>query len=269
LQHRRANDNEKIDHDDNGRVNFRAIDIAQSSGLEKADQTFVKEAHPNVMKHKSHLSHKASALLIVFSLLQVYAVLALAGPSLSTDAGVPPLPIPPQAITGRLTTRGNQPILVNGNSVHTGATILTGSTIETGDQVGATINFGSLGSIDIAPNTKVQVEFSDGQLKVTILQGCAIVRNNKGTSAQVYTLQGLATSNDPNQKQAAVLDVCLPAGAPSPIINQGAAANAGAGAAVAGAGGLSKVVLFSILGGVGEGTALAFAFRGRNPSPIR
>src|SRR5205807_8084660 len=54
---------------------------------------------------------------------------------------------PPQrVITARLTTKNNQPITVNGNSVGTGGTILTGATIETPDQVSATIDLGDAGT---------------------------------------------------------------------------------------------------------------------------
>jgi hypothetical protein len=218
------------------------------------------------MQPRGSSSHKAIALLIVFSFMQFYVVFALAGPSLTSETTML-LPAAPQAITARLTTRGNQAVSVNGNNVSSGATILSGATIETPDGVGATINLGPLGSIDIAPNSKVMVEFSNGHVKVTIIQGCAIVRNKRGTFAEIYTEKGLATSNDANQKQAAVLDVCFPSGAPGPIVNQGAAANAGAGAASAG-GGLSPVALGAII--IGGGTAIAVPValtRGSNPSP--
>ena len=215
-------------------------------------------------------SHKTIALLVAFSLMQFYVVFALAAPGLMNEtSGL--LPVAPQAIKGRLATRGNQPVSVNGNNQTSGATILSGSTIETGDGVGATINLGSLGSIDIAPNSKVTVEFSNGQIKVMILQGCAIVRNKQGTSAQIYTEKGLATSNDSTQKQASVLDVCFPSGAPAAIVNQGAAANAGSGAGAGAAGtggGLSPGELTAILLGGGAAIAVPVALhRGRNPSP--
>jgi hypothetical protein len=218
--------------------------------------SFAKET--STMKPRGSSSHKAIALLIVFSFMQFCVVCALAAPTL------------PQAITARLTTRGNQSVSVNGNSASSGATILSGATIETGDGVGATINLGPLGTVEIAPNSKVLVEFSDGKVKVTIIQGCAIVRNKRGTFAELYTEKGLATSNDASQKQAAVLDVCYPSGAPSPIVNQGAAANAGAGAGVPiGGGGLSNTALTGIILGSAAaiGIPVALLDRGSNPSP--
>ena len=221
------------------------------------------------MKPEGSSSHKAIALLIVFSFMQFYVVFALAGPNL-TDETNTLLPVAPQAIRARLTTRGNQPVSVNGNNVTSGATILSGSTIETGDGVGATINLGPLGSIDIAPNSKVTVEFSDGQIKVTILQGCAIVKNKKGASAQIFVGDKSVTSNGSGQKQAGVLDVCFPAGAPAPIVNQGAAVGAGAGSVASGVGpSFGKILLFGlpIIGSAAAFAVIVPCRRGRNPSP--
>lgn len=173
------------------------------------------------MTFKLSSYRKATVLVIVVSFLQFYLPAAFA----ETNA------VSPQATLGRLRTRSNEAILANGISVKTGATIMSGATVETGDMVSATIDLGPLGAIDLAPNSKVLVEFRAGEIKITILQGCAIVRTKAGTYGQIYTEKGLATSNDPVQRPAAVLDVCYPSGAPAPIVNQGAAANAGAGAA--------------------------------------
>src|SRR3954462_9646629 len=142
---------------------------------------------------------KFAALFLIICLLQFHAAIAFAaGTTSRSDEAA----MPPQDVTGRLTTRGNQPIQVNGNSVTSGATIPSGATISTGDGVGATINLGPLGSIDLAPNTQVTIEYSDGQIKVTVTQGCLIVRNKKGTYAEIDTAQGKVAANDPNTKEA-------------------------------------------------------------------
>ena len=82
------------------------------------------------MKSGSSSALKFTAILLTFSLLQLYTVMA-------TGA------LLPQTL-GRLTTRGNQPVQVNGNRVTSGATVMTGATISTGDGVGASINLGPL-----------------------------------------------------------------------------------------------------------------------------
>src|SRR5712692_8029312 len=116
----------------------------------------------------------ATTLLVVLAVAQVYVGVTFAelnsGPGVSDEA--------PQQLMGILTTSDNKPITVNGASAISGATIPTGATIETPDRVGATIRLGPLGSICIAPNTKLTLEFDQqGKLvKVTLTQGCVILR---------------------------------------------------------------------------------------------
>ena len=90
-----------------------------------------------------------AALLLLFSIAQIGLQVGLAEPTVTTA-----IPITPQAV-GRLTTRNNQPIQVNGLSATTGASILSGATIETGADQSATVNLGPLGTVDIALNTKL------------------------------------------------------------------------------------------------------------------
>ena len=214
---------------------------------------------------------KALAVILAFSFAQVYIQTSLAEPG--TNGG--PVPIPQQFVA-RLATRGNQPITVNGATAASGATILTGATIETPDQVGATIDFGALGTLDIAPNTKLMIEFDQNGAKIKLISGCAILRTRKNHDGEIDTDQGVAAKND--KKKGGVADVCFPPGATSPTVNAGAAANAGAGAgggaaagAAAGGGagglfGLGGPATVAIIGG-GAATAAILGTRGTNPSP--
>ncbi len=229
------------------------------------------------MTLKQRKALKAVALILAFAVAQVGVGAIFAAPNAGTRGAAMPAP---QAITARLTTRGNQPVLVNGNNVSSGATILTGSTIETGDQVGATINLGPLGSLDLAPNTRVQLSYDEqGNVKVTLLQGCAILHSTKKSNGTVETSQGTAGEN--KKGTGGVLDVCFPQGATNPVVNQGAAANAGAGvgggpvappAAGGGGGGLFGLGTAADVAIIGGGLAAAIGIpvalhRGRNPSP--
>ena len=213
------------------------------------------------MTRRGRKALKALAFLLVFSVLHLYA-------------GAPPTALAQQqrAASGKLTTRGNLPITVNGISASSGATILPGAAVETGDGIGATIGLGPLGTVELAPNTKIQLTFNrGGTVEATVTEGCLILRVKDGTYGVINTAGGGAASNDAAQRQAATLDVCLPKGAPAAIINQGAAANAGAGAAGAtiGAEGLSGAGLGSLVaGGLGLGVlALVIANRGDDVSP--
>src|ERR1051326_3216140 len=116
------------------------------------------------MTEKRRNRSRAIAALLLFSIMQV----GLAEPTGKTNAA----PVP-QQIVARLTTRNNQAITVNGLSASTGASILTGATIETGADQSATVNLGPLGSLDIAPNTKLVLTYDDqGNVKALLIYGC-------------------------------------------------------------------------------------------------
>lgn len=92
--------------------------------------------------------------------------------------------------TGRLVTRGNQPVLVNGYGSYSGTTILTGATIQTPTGVRATIQLADLGSIDLAPNTTAVVDFSKANVKGTLKRGCAVLITNPEVTGVLVTPDG-------------------------------------------------------------------------------
>jgi len=222
------------------------------------------------MNLKHHRASKVVATLVLFAMAQVAIQIGFAAPSTSVT---PVVPIPQQFIA-RLTTRNNQPITVNGAGATTGASILTGATIETGADQSATVNLGSLGTLDIAPNTKLVLTYDDnGNVKAVIIFGCAILTAKKKTKGEVATEQGSAGKTDP--ATGGILDICFPPGAANPVVGQGAAAAAGAGAGAAvGAGaaggggglfGLGTAATVAIFAGVGA-AALTPLFFQDNPS---
>ena len=211
------------------------------------------------MDLKRRNGSRAIAALLLFSITQI---------GLATKATAIP-----QQFVARLTTRNNQPITVNGLGATTGASIVTGATIETGADQSATVNLGPLGSLDIAPNTKVVLTYDDqGNVKATIIYGCVILTAKKKTTGEVATEQGSVGKTDP--ATGGVLDVCFPQGATAPTVGQGAAAAAGAGVgsstapAAAGGGGLfglGKAATIAILAGAGAVALTPLAFQD-NPS---
>jgi hypothetical protein len=189
---------------------------------------------------------RALALFVGFSFAQVYV-----------QAGPPnPVPVPgaPQrAITARLTTKNNAPITVNGNNVGTGGTILTGATIETPDQVGATIDLGDAGVVELQPNSKVQLDFDEnGNVRVKVIRGCAVTKKKTNVlpgEMEMYT----DTASEKTDKKRRHMGFCLlPNGGLSPF-----------------SAGLSGLEVGGIAAGIGGGaTALGVALtRGGNPSP--
>lgn len=215
------------------------------------------------MNQRRRNGSRAIAALLLFSITQIGLQLGLATKATAV----------PQQFVARLTTRNNQPITVNGLSANTGASILTGATIETGADQSATVNLGSLGSLDIAPNTKLVLTYDDqGNVKALIIYGCAILTAKKKTKGEIATEQGSAGKTDP--AAGGVLDVCFPQGATAPTVNQGAAAAAGAGAGAssapgaAGGGGLfglGKAATIAIFAGIGAVALTPLAFQD-NPS---
>lgn len=214
------------------------------------------------MTSKEMIGRKSLAILLTSALMLISAQAAWAAPIVQQN--------------GKLVTTGNQAISVNGNSMNGGGTILSGATLETPPGVGATINLGPLGSVDLAPGTKAILEFSsDGTIRLKIIQGCAIVNSKKGTEGIIQTEQGAEiTKND--KAQGGVLDVCVPPGGGPAVVNQGAAANAGAGAggggvgggtAGAGSEGLNKALLAVILGGGVAAPVIAFLIANDNDNP--
>lgn len=139
---------------------------------------------------------------------------------------------PPQQFIARLTTTGNRAISVNGASAASGASLLTGATIETPAGVGATIDLGELGVLDIAPNSELTLEFDpsgNGNVKVKLRRGCVVLKTKKNVIGQIDSPEGPAATTDPNTSRRKI-DVCFLLGSSQPTVNQGAAAAAGAGA---------------------------------------
>ncbi len=198
------------------------------------------------------------ALFLILAITQVYVAVSFAGPSSGDSKASAAFPQGPAEI---LTTRGNKPITVNGATAISGATILSGAIIETPDKVGATVNLGSLGTLDIAPNTKLKLEFDQNSVKVTLIQGCIILKMKKGTTSEVFTEKGIAGKTD---ESGGTLNFCYTNG----MLVGFRCANCG-GAAAGVAGGLSTGAIAGIIIAATAGTITAVALtRGRNPSPF-
>ncbi len=181
------------------------------------------------------------------------------------------IPITPQTV-GRLTTRNNQPIQVNGLSAANGASILSGATLETGADQGATVNLGPLGTVDISPNTKVTLTFDEqGNFKALVTAGCVVVRARANATGEIATEQ--ASLGKTNPATGGTLEMCNQPGA-APVVGPGVAANAGAGAgapagaAAAGGGGIFGVGVPATVAIIGAGTAAGITpfFFQDNPS---
>jgi hypothetical protein len=230
------------------------------------------------IRHRKALS--AVAAFLVLSFAQLIVPLGYA----AEPSGTSVLPFPQtRLLVARLERVRGSAITVNGSGVTNGATITTGSVFETGPDSAGTINLGSLGTLDVAPNTRLELTYDDqGNVKVRVFTGCVILRTKKG-NGEVTNEAGTPAGQN---KKSGVLDVCFPPGA-NPIVNQGAAAAAGAGApaaagAAAAAGGtggglfgLGVPATVAILAGFGAAIIVPIAVAANNdsvqvnPSPSR
>ena len=205
------------------------------------------------MSLRQRKGFKAIAVFLAFAFAQVYVQTSFAGPGVSRVS----VPVP-QRFVARLTIRGGPSATVNGASAISGATVLTGATIETPDQVSATLDLGALGTIDLEPNTSVQLDFSDdGNVRLKVLRGCAVVKKKGPGEAEVYTAEGASEKTNSKRKG---MGFCYLDGKLNPF----GAAVGGGGAG----GGLSTAAKVAIFGGIGGGVlAIILGTRGRNPSP--
>jgi hypothetical protein len=112
--------------------------------------------------------------------------------------------VPPQQFIARLTTTGNQPITINGASAASGANLLTGAIIETPAGVGATINLGTLGELEIEPGSELTLEFdhTGNVVKVNLRRGCTRLRTNDNVNGQIDTPDGKSTKSDSRRRAA-------------------------------------------------------------------
>lgn len=147
------------------------------------------------------------ALLLIFCTSQIYVSAGFAAPDVATGVGESQL-LPAQDAVGILTTIGNKPISVNGAASITGTSILSGASIETPEGVGASVNLGKLGSLEIEPNAKLTLNFRFDNIKVILLQGCVTLYANKGITGEIETSKDAVSKTDPTKD--GVLRVCHP-----------------------------------------------------------
>ena len=201
------------------------------------------------MTKQRRSTSRAIAVFLAFALVQVCIQLSFAAPV-------------PQQFIARLTTTGNQPITVNGASAASGASLLTGATIETPAAVSATIDLGALGTVELQPNSSIQLDFDDsGNIRVKVLRGCVVIKKNGPGEAEAYTAEGSSEKTSSNRKG---MGFCYLNGGLNPIQT---AATVGGGAGGEGIGTAALVAI--IAGGSALAAGLIWAFHGGggNPSP--
>lgn len=156
---------------------------------------------------------RAVALFTVFCISNIYVFGGTSAPAPGNEANTNPQP---QA-GGTLKTTNNQPIIINGNSVRPGTTVLSGSTLETPDGISATLQLTSA-LIEISPNTGVLVEWAaDGTVKATLSRGCITMTTGptfeglivKADGSQIHVGKGQTVDTCPTKPPVAASSTAL------------------------------------------------------------
>ena len=204
------------------------------------------------MDQKRRNGFRAIAALLLFSITQVGLQVGFASRFDMTKTTL----LVPQ-IVGRLTTKNNQPITVNGLSAATGASILTGATIETANDQSANVDLGPIGSLEIDPNTRVILTYDEQRnVKAHVLSGCVTLRTRTGATGELMSDQGFTGKTNPAAD--ASLNNC--ASSPKPGLPPPATDGEG------GLFGLGRAATIAIFAAAGAAAATPLFFDD-NPSP--
>ena len=107
-------------------------------------------------------------------------------------------------LMGKLKTAKNKPVLVNSNKAGSGTTIISGARIQCPDKIGATVDLGALGRLDIAANSDLTLVFAAGEVKVQLRAGYVVLTTNKGIAGIVNTSEGTVFGTDPSKVSSVI-----------------------------------------------------------------
>ena len=187
---------------------------------------------------KSSKAIKIVAWLMVISLSQVFVSGKTNKKDVKDEAAVPASAEMP---FGRLVADG--PVTINGVKARTGDTVFPGAQIQTVAGIGATIQIGKLGQIDISPDTKLLLNYDRSSILTEINTGCAVLAANDGVRGVLTMPGGITKKNDVMKS--------LPLSACSDITAAGAKSvkvgSVAAGAVTLGGGGVSLAEFGSMM----------------------
>lgn len=168
--------------------------------------------------HPRHHAWRPLAIILAAAAAQLFMQLTFA------ETSPKPLPLPPP-IMGRLTVKGNSPVLLNGNQATTGDTVTSAAIIETPKDTEAIADLGTLGTVELQTGTKVRIDYQcppdklgqpDPQscrVKITLFTGCVISNYKQGSHHEIenehHETKALSDS-DKEKSGGGVLRICTP-----------------------------------------------------------
>ena len=134
---------------------------------------------------------RAVAALLIITLFQVYVLADATRPNVKASATTGARTTA-DMIFGKLSLPGSRVMLVNGNSASSGTTILSGSQLQTPAETEATVQLGSAGHLDIAPDSILTVTFDKASIDVRVTKGSVVLSSNAGVTGTVTNVDGKA-----------------------------------------------------------------------------
>jgi hypothetical protein len=155
-------------------------------------------------------------------------------------------------LTGKLRTSNNKRVLVNSNKAGSGTTIISGARIQCPEKVGATIELGSLGRLDIAANSDLTLVFVTDEVTVQLRSGYVVLTTNKGITGMVTTSEGVVFETDPSKVSSVIAKM---KGTPGPETGApiGAAGGGSGSGVTAGIGAAAAAVVGGVAAGQSSG----------------
>ncbi len=175
--------------------------------------------------------------------------------------------VTPSRIVGKLKTRENKPVKVNGNKTSSGTSILSGAQIQTPEGIGATVELGPLGRLDMTPKADLTLTFSETGIDVELRSGCAVLTTKVGVKGSLIASDGKLLQTDPSKLSSVIgqsagclgPQAAVPIGAAAPILSPTTTAT------VAGAAGSAVIGGATAARGNGRGSDLSSSTPGKEP----
>jgi hypothetical protein len=139
---------------------------------------------------------RALTVVLLIAIVNVY-VFANGAVAKSSETGNS------KVVLGKLITTSNRPVVVNGAEAITGSIILSGAQLTTSPASLATVQLENIGSVSIAPNSNVLLNFDSKNVAVKVVSGDATVSTAKGVTGTVVGPSGAPRAAMPTDVETA------------------------------------------------------------------
>ena len=102
-----------------------------------------------------------------------------------------------KAVLGRLVTTSNRPVLVNGSDAITGTVVLSGAQLSTSAASTATVELPGIGTVMVAPNSNVALNFDAKSVTAQVAYGDAMITTADGVVGTVLDAAGKPKTASP------------------------------------------------------------------------